>query len=369
MAAAPDMLTAIGLMSGTSMDGIDAALIRTDGAARIETGPGLTMPYPEAFRARLRAALGRPEAPADLTRDLTDLHAAAVRALLADMEMRAHDVDLVGFHGHSILHAPHRGVTVQIGDGARLAKDLGIAVVNDLRAADVRAGGQGAPLVPVFHAALAAGLEKPLALVNIGGVANVTWIGGAFDLADPAPDARAILAFDTGPGNALLDDWVRRHTGQAWDRDGALALAGRADAAAAAAILADPYFARPGPKSLDRNAFSVAPAEALAPADGAATLVRVTALAIARAASLFPAPPRRWLICGGGRRNPGIMRELRAAIAAPIDPVDSLGWDGDMLEAHAFGYLAVRSLRGLPLSFPTTTGVRAPMPGGVRHAA
>jgi anhydro-N-acetylmuramic acid kinase len=273
-------------------------------------------------------------------------------------------VDVVGFHGHTISHRPWAGSTIQIGDGALLARLTGIDVVNDFRTADVKAGGQGAPLVPVFHAALSAAQAHPLAVLNIGGVANVTWIGGSFDPAEPAPAEGSILAFDTGPGNALLDDWVWKRTGEHWDADGRLALAGRADDAAAEAILADAYFGREPPKSLDRDHFDASPVARLSPEDGAATLVAVTARSAALASRFFPQPAKRWLVCGGGRRNPAIMRALAAAIDVPVDPVETVGWDGDALEAQAFAYLALRSLDGLPLSFPRTTGVPRPLTGG-----
>ncbi|MCW5773618.1 MAG: anhydro-N-acetylmuramic acid kinase [Rhodospirillaceae bacterium] len=356
--------TAIGLMSGTSMDGVDAALIRSDGRGRVEFGARLTRAYDPALRASLRGALGKLTAPAGLIESLTRFHADAVQSVLDQSGSTAADIDVIGFHGHTICHRPWERETVQIGDGALLARLTGIDVVNDFRRADVKAGGQGAPFVPVFHAALARGLAHPVAVLNVGGVANVTWIGADFDPAAAAPDDSALLAFDTGPGNALLDDWVFKHTGAHWDGDGRLARAGTADVAAAAAILADPYFDRAPPKSLDRDHFDASPVGGLSPADGAATLVEVTARSAAAAARFFPAPAKRWLVCGGGRRNPAIMQALRNAIAAPVDPVEAVGWDGDALEAQAFAYLALRSLDGLPLSFPRTTGVPRALTGG-----
>ncbi|HET9148490.1 MAG TPA: anhydro-N-acetylmuramic acid kinase, partial [Acetobacteraceae bacterium] len=250
---------------------------------------------------------------------------------------------------------PAHGRTWQIGDAARLAHKTLLPVAHDFRSADVAAGGEGAPLVPLFHAALAAGLPKPLLVVNIGGVANMTFLG-----ADGG-----ILACDTGPGNGPLDDWAHRHTGAAFDEDGALARAGRVDQARLEALLDDPYFARPAPKSLDRLHFSARIAEVMAgagAADGAATLAAFTAAAIA--AAPVPAPPARVLVCGGGRHNPAIMAGLREAFAVPVEPVEAAGWNGDALEAQCFGFLAARVRRGLPLSLPGTTGVAAPMPGG-----
>ncbi len=351
---------ALGLMSGTSLDGIDAALVRTDGLRRVETGAFASFPYAAAFRERLRGVLGGRGPLEAVARDLTLLHAEAVRALLAEAEMPAAAVRVIGFHGHTVLHEPERRRTWQIGDGALLAAETGIDVVSDMRQADVGAGGEGAPLAPLYHAALASGLEKPLAVLNIGGVANVTWIGAG---------ANEVLAFDCGPGNALLNDWMERHGGQPLDRDGALAAQGTADPAALRALLADPYFDRPAPKSLDRDHFDPSPVAALSVADGAATLTAFTAAAAAAAVGLMPAPPARWLVTGGGRHNPVMMAALRRCVAAPVDPVEAVGWQGDVLEAQAFGYLAVRSLAGLPLSLPTTTGVARPITGGRLHRA
>ncbi len=351
---------ALGLMSGTSRDGIDAALVTTDGRRAFAAGPALTRPYDAAFRARLAGVTGGRGAVAEVERALTLLHAEAVAALLAEAGVEPGRVRVVGFHGQTILHDPAHGRTWQIGDGALLAELTGIDVVNDFRSADVAAGGHGAPLVPLFHAVLACALQRPVAVLNIGGVANVTWIGAGED---------DLLAFDTGPGNALLDDWALRHTGDPVDRDGRLAGAGQADEAVLARLLAHPYFAAPAPKSLDRDAFHALPFDELGAADGAATLAAFTAAAVAKALVLFPAPPRRWLVAGGGRRNPALMAALRRRLSAPVDPVEALGWDGDALEAQAFAYLAVRSLAGLPLSLPGTTGVARPMPGGCLHRA
>ena len=266
------------------------------------------------------------------------------------------DVGLLGFHGQTVLHEPEKGRTWQIGDGGLLARLTGIDTVSDFRSADVANGGQGAPFVPLYHQALAAALpERPLAVLNLGGVGNVTWVGtGPEDL----------VAFDTGPGNALVDDWALRHTGRPVDEDGRLARSGRVDGPALAALMQHPYFDRPAPKSLDRDAFDAAPVAGLSPADGAATLVAFTAAAVARSRDILPAAPRRWLVTGGGRRNPAVMAALAEALGQPVAPVESVGWDGDVLEAQAFAYLAVRSLAGLPLSLPTTTGVARPTCGG-----
>ena len=356
----------IGLMSGTSLDGVDAALIETDGEAVVRPGPGLTISYDAGMRALLRAALETargqergapvPATIAEAERRLTEIHAQAVKALVA----KTGPADLIGFHGQTILHRPEQGWTWQIGDGAALARITGIDVVHDFRSADVAAGGQGAPFMPLYHAAMAAGsaLPKPLVVVNVGGVGNVTYIGGEL-----------VLAFDTGPGNAPIDDWMQLHTGQAVDRGGAFAAGGRVDQAALEAMLAHPYFARRPPKSLDRLDFGSDAVKKLSPADGAATLTAFTAAAIARAAEHFPLPPATWIICGGGRHNEFLMEQLRSRLAGNVLKAEGARWDGDTLEAEGFAYLAMRSKRGLPLSLPTTTGVPRPLTGGVLHRA
>ncbi|MDE2517604.1 MAG: anhydro-N-acetylmuramic acid kinase [Rhodospirillales bacterium] len=351
----------IGLMSGTSLDGVDAALIETDGVRVGGFGPRLTLAYDDALRADLRALLDRAPALAPscgagdgllarCTAALTRAHAEAVAAL-------GTPADLIGFHGQTILHRPREGLTWQIGDAAALARATGIAVVHDFRSKDVAAGGEGAPLVPVFHAALLGPVAAPVAVLNLGGVANLTLIG----------PGEMLVACDTGPGNALLDDWVFRHSGARFDADGALAAAGQAAPAVLARLLAHPYFARPAPKSLDRLDFAAFAGEsglaALSPANGAATLAAFTAGAVA--ATMLPVRPARWFVTGGGRHNPALMAALRQALAVPVDAVEALGWDGDALEAQCFAFLAARSRAGLPLSYPATTGVRAPMPGGV----
>ncbi|CAO3407582.1 anhydro-N-acetylmuramic acid kinase [Azospirillum largimobile] len=363
--------TVVGLMSGTSMDGIDAALLRTDGRGGVEALSFLTIPYDDGFRARLRGCLGRTdggEPVAAVERELTDAHADAVRRLLEQAGVAPADVELIGFHGHTIHHDPDRRITRQIGDGARLAAATGIAVVNDFRSADVAAGGQGAPLVPLFHRALAHGLSRPLAVLNIGGVANVSWIGPETAEGEAEGEAE-VVACDTGPGNALIDDWVLRHGLGRFDAGGALAAAGHVDEAALAALMGHPWFDRPAPKSLDRDAFDPAPVAALSPADGAATLTAFTAESVVRIVDHLPAPPVRWLVCGGGRHNATLMAMLAGRLGVPVESADLVGWDGDALEAQAFGYLAVRSRLGLPLSLPATTGVPAPQCGGVFHPA
>jgi anhydro-N-acetylmuramic acid kinase len=352
-------ILALGLMSGTSCDGVDAALVATDGRSRLSCGEAISLAYPVAFRQQLREAMRSREAPPAVVEELTRRHADAVAELLSRAGRRADEVRVVGFHGQTLLHEPEKRRTWQIGDGALLARLTGIDTVSDFRSADVAAGGQGAPFAPLFHRALAEShgepLPRPLAVLNLGGVANVTWIGTGED---------ELIAFDTGPGNALIDDWAMRHLGRPVDEDGRLAAAGRVDERALEVLLDDEYFMRPAPKSLDRDAFDPAPLEDLSPADGAATLVAFTAAAVGRGLEILPEPPRAWLVTGGGRRNPVLMEALHRRLGVPVSSVDSLGWDGDGLEAQAFAYLAVRSLSGLPLSLPTTTGVPQPLTGG-----
>ncbi len=349
-------LTALGLMSGTSLDGIDAAIIKTDGKRVQNTGPAATVAYDPNLRERIRSLLGT-DGDADIARQLTLKHAEAVQALLTENGFKATDIDVIGFHGHTILHRPQAGISRQIGDGALLARQTGIPVVDDFRGRDVAAGGEGAPLAPLFHAALAGDLEKPLAVLNLGGVGNVTWIGKEGDL----------LAFDTGPGNALIDDWTAKTIQRPMDEGGRLALGGRVDKDILDGLLNHAYFHRPPPKSMDRDDFSLDRLSTLCPADGAATLTALTAEAVAKARVFFAAPPKRWLICGGGRHNRTLMTALREVLRVSVEPVESVGWQGDVLEAQAFGFLAVRSLYGLPVSLPATTGVNRPLTGGHLH--
>ena len=353
-------MRALGLMSGTSVDGVDVAVIDTDGEAVAATGPSITVAYPDETRRLIRAVFGA-ETPNEATqaaeRAVTDAHIAAVREAVAAHRVALSAFDVVGFHGQTITHRPEKRFTWQIGDGAALARALGVKVVNDLRMADVAAGGQGAPLVPVYHAALVRDLQRPVAVVNIGGVANVTWIG-----ADGA-----LLAFDTGPGNAPIDDWCARRAGARFDAEGALAAAGKVDRTRLERFSEHRFFARKPPKSLDRGDFTDSWAEGLGVADGAATLTRGTARAIALGARYFPAPVMQWIICGGGARNPTLLRAIKEETRGSVTTGEALGWTGDAIEAQAFGFLAVRSLRGLPLTFPTTTGAPRPLPGGRVH--
>jgi anhydro-N-acetylmuramic acid kinase len=365
-------MRAIGLMSGTSMDGIDVAMIETDGERVTRFGPSAIHPYrgEEAVLRRaaeaasaLRDRAERPGVVGEAERIVTALHAAAVKAFLAANGIDRGTIDVVGFHGQTVLHRPERRLTVQLGDGGALARAIGLPVVYDFRAADVAAGGQGAPLVPVFHRALACTLDRrpPIAVLNLGGVANITVIDGENDP----------VACDTGPGNALIDDFMHARVGAARDADGAAAARGRIDEDAVRRVLAHPFFDRPPPKSLDRNDFRdwVGTQAALAgkdTEDGAATLTALTAASVALAVRHLPRAPRTWIVAGGGAYNPTLMRMLADRLApAAVMTAQDVGWSVDALEAQAFAFLSVRTLMGLPITFPTTTGAPRPMAGGV----
>jgi anhydro-N-acetylmuramic acid kinase len=359
-------MLAIGLMSGTSLDGIDAALIETDGEARVRPVAFRGEPYSDAARAELAAATAlaltfdRPRASPAVVKagELIDrTHALAVHKLLREAGVAADEVGVIGYHGQTVAHRPDRGWTWQIGDGAVLASATGITTVSDFRSADVAAGGQGAPLLPVYHAALTAAIERPLAVLNLGGVGNITFVGAAGE----------VIAFDTGPANALVDDWVAAATGARYDADGALAASGRVDEAVLTAMLDHPYFDMPGPKSLDRGDFTIQPARGLSAADGAATLTAFTAASVAESLKLLPARPARLIVVGGGRHNATLMQMIGEATGIVPESGDALGWNGDAVEAEGFAYMAARTLNGLPISFPGTTGVPAPLPGGVVH--
>ena len=364
---------AIGLMSGTSYDGVDVALIETDGETIGRLGPTGYRPYNDQEREVVRRAIAvavhltdrnaRPAMLPEAEELVTDMHAEAVEAFLAANAMAPSEVAVVGFHGQTVLHRPDRGLTIQLGNGKALAGRLGIPVVYDFRAADVAAGGHGAPMVPVFHRAMLRLLKRghPVGVLNLGGVANVTFVDG---------DA-GLVACDTGPGNALIDDFLRLRSGQPQDDEGRTAATGTVDEAAVERVLAHPFFAKPPPKSLDRNAFRHWVAEegrlaSKSTQDGAATLTAITAAAVARAITMLPRRPARWIVAGGGTRNPTLMRMLAERLApAPVETAGAVGWSADALEAQAFAYLAVRTLKGLPLTYPTTTGVPRPLTGGI----
>lgn len=362
------MMTAIGLMSGTSLDGVDVALIETDGKSVKSLGPTGYRRYSDAERELLRQALAdavgladrdaRPGCLGQAERVVTAAHAEAVSSLLAQHHIARETLDIVGFHGQTVLHRPADRLTVQIGDGALLSRALQLPVMHDFRAADVAAGGQGAPLVPVYHRALAQSLDRagPIVLVNIGGVSNITYVDG--------PDV--LIACDTGPGNALIDDFMFQVHAQSFDCAGQLAALGIPDEAWLARAMAHPFFTQPPPKSLDRNSFAALVREPMDPNTGAATLTAFTASAIASIVPLLPKLPASWIVTGGGALNLTLLRMLRDRLGpASVETANELGWSSDAMEAQAFGYLAARGLRGLPLSYPATTGVPIPMTGGV----
>jgi anhydro-N-acetylmuramic acid kinase len=350
----------LGLMSGTSMDGIDAALLRTDGQAYVEPLFHTYTPYPEDVRVLLRAVLGRAHdvdgSVAKASRMITDWHIRAVKDFLAKSP---HKPDLIGFHGQTIFHDPANGHTWQIGDGKRLAKETRIDVVYDFRTADVKAGGQGAPLLPLYHQALVKAqkvkgqkIEEPACVLNLGGVANITWIKGD-----------DVIACDTGPANALIDDWMLKKTGTAIDKNGETALRGHTDVQRVQQWLTHPFFSLSVPKSLDRNAFQACRVDDLSLEDGAATLAAFTVQSVLAGLKLMPEPPKILIIAGGGRHNAAIMTGLQNAVR--VMNADALGWNGDGLEAEGFAYLAQRSRLNLPLSLPTTTGCQFPTKGGI----
>ncbi len=356
---------AIGVISGTSMDGIDVSLVETDGEAFVKPGPGRTFSYPADLRKTLQELIAEParaqsEPLEDLERAVTQAHIAAVRRFMEEADVAARDVSLIGFHGQTVYHRPEDRFTRQLGIGALVAQELGIDTVYRFRHADVASGGEGAPFVPLYHRALASNLPQPIMILNLGGVGNVTYI-----------DGETVIAFDTGPASALLDDFVLRRRGLSFDENGRLAASGTVNEKLVAEFMSNPFFERPAPKSLDRQDFHARAkgVEALSDEDGAATLAAFTIESVMAALRHVPRAPLRWLVTGGGRLNAHFMRRLHERLGVPVDPVEAVGWNGDFLEAQAFGYLAVRSVLGLPLSLPTTTGVPHPMPGGELHHA
>lgn len=370
------VMTAIGLMSGTSLDGIDVALLRTDGETIEEHGPAGEFAYDRdtkiSIRRAIRAALeGRLEAD-DVARAVNDVTTAQIRAVQKFMEqnhLRREEIDIIGFHGQTILHRPPVdssavGKTVQIGSGSIMAEELGIDTVDGFRQADMAMGGEGAPFAPAYHAALVREMKRrhPVGVLNLGGVANITFV--------PA-DAKELdmVAFDCGPGNGLVDEWVEKRVGEPMDRDGAFATAGTIHDETVRLMALNPYLRRLPPKSLDRYDFKWDAVKGMSLENGAATLTAFSAECVARSVKLLPAPPGEWIACGGGRHNPALMAMLAERLDAPVAPAEDVGWRGDFLEAECFAYLAVRSLKKLPLSFPKTTRVPRPMSGGVLHHA
>ena len=354
---------AIGLMSGTSMDGIDVALLRTNGGDFVERGPAREYAFSQTQRERLEAAVEEGRGASDshelrralagLEAAVTDWHAEAVERFEKDAGVTA---AIIGFHGQTVTHRPAEGWTLQLGDGARLAERLGRSVVFDFRTADMEAGGQGAPLVPVYHAALAEPLisadRATISFLNIGGIANATVLRRG----------EAPIAFDCGPGNVLIDRWVARETSLPFDPGGRIASEGRIAVDWIEAQMAAPFFKLEGPRSLDRLDFELPASTAFDLADGARTLARFTAEAAA--ASLAPYEPDLTIVCGGGRANETLLADLRELIAGDVATAEAFGLDGGAMEAEAFAYLAVRCEMGLEITYPTTTGCRTAMSGG-----
>jgi anhydro-N-acetylmuramic acid kinase len=371
-----DSIWAVGLMTGTVLDGnIDVALLKTDGERIERFGPYTLAPYPADIRSTLEETLAQArkwnfEGPepvifAEAEEALTRAQAAAVRELIESSGMALGDIGIIGFHGQSVLHRapqPARiGATRQLGDGRLMHDILGVPVAYDFRSADVRAGGQGAPLAALYHQALLRMIganDGQTAVLNLGGVANVTWWDGA----------ETLIAFDAGPANAPINDFIKARGLGDMDRDGTLALRGKVDEERLTRLLQHPYLSAPYPKSLDRFDFLASMADGLGIEDGAATLTAFTATAVGRALDLLPRRPERIVVCGGGRHNPAIMAMLGTRARVDAVPAETVGWRGDAIEAECFAFLAVRVMRGMPISFPTTTGAPHPMTGGVLAA-
>jgi anhydro-N-acetylmuramic acid kinase len=359
-------------MTGTVLDGnIDVAILRTDGESIESFGPYTLAPYPQSIRDTLEETLAQartwnfegpdPAIFREAEEALTRAQSAAVKHLVEQSGMQLSDIGIVGFHGQSVLHrAPQPGrlgATRQLGDGALMHKLLGVPVAYDFRSADVAAGGQGAPLAAIYHQALLRRIgatDGKTAVLNLGGVANITW----WDCAD------TLIAFDAGPANAPINDFIKGLGLGEMDRNGVLAQKGEVDEPRLRELLKHPYLSAPYPKSLDRFDFLATMAEGLGPADGAATLTAFTTSAVGKALDLLPVRPNRLIVCGGGRHNPTIMAMLNGRAHVDAVPAETVGWRGDAIEAECFAFLAVRVLRGLPISFPTTTGAPRPLQGG-----
>ena len=354
------IVRSLGLMSGTSLDGVDGSICITDGRRILDFEGGHFRPYSTAEQSVLRAALGHwPEDGVfeEAEKIVQNAHLEVINAFP--------EAELVGFHGQTLNHDPAHGRTFQLGDGAALARVSGKRVVWDFRTDDVAAGGEGAPLAPFFHFACAKvlGMGSSVAFLNLGGVGNISFVNAA----KPLPELPgAVLAFDTGPANAPINDFMLDRTGATFDQDGCLALSGLVNQAVLEAFFKSDYFERTPPKSLDRNDFSNIQdlVRDLSDEDGAATLTAICVASVYAAQAHLPHDPSRWLVCGGGRHNPAIMNGLRNRLEQPVDPVEVVGFDGDMFEAQAFGYLAARVVAGLPTSSATTTGCKTPVCGG-----
>ncbi len=355
-------IKALGLMSGSSLDGISASVITTDGVDVYDIGRSVNVPYDDDIRERLHHLIGKkpdtPELEADLKALEADLTKAHAEVVLDVIDYIGEKVDVIGFHGHTMLHDPKNHYTYQLGDGQMLANITQTKVVNRFSKADILAGGQGAPLVSVYYAALVDDFDKPVAVVNIGGISDLTWVGGNGEL----------LAFDVGPGNAPVNDWVRRHAAMQMDYDGKLAVTGTVNGKVLANLMRHKFFAQVPPKSIDRDIFKdkLEHLEALSLEDGAATATAFIAEAIAYSIALYlPLTPKQVILCGGGAKNPTLVRFLRQKLEEiEVLTAGQLGWRPDTMEAQAFAFLAARRLYCLPISFPSTTGVLEPVVGG-----
>ncbi|MAA99076.1 MAG: anhydro-N-acetylmuramic acid kinase [Stappia sp.] len=365
---------AIGLMTGTVLDGnIDIALIRTDGETVSEFGAWRLAPYPHGLQSLLRETLAaaadwaftgpEPAIFREAEEAVTMAQTQAVADFLAEEGLAASDISAIGFHGQTVLHrAPvpgRHGETRQLGDGRVMADRLGITVVNDFRSRDMRLGGQGAPLSAIYHQGLLASIDAgpETAVLNLGGVANITWVD----------ETGTPHAFDTGPANAPLNDWIHAHGRGEMDRDGLIAARGTVDRQRLGQLLDHPYLSAPYPKSLDRNSFTARMADGLGLEDGAATLTAFTGGAVGKALDRLPRRPRRLIVCGGGRRNPGMLEAIAREAGVEATSAETVGWRGDAIEAECFAFLARRTLEGLPIGFPLTTGVPEPATGGEIH--
>lgn len=363
-------INAIGLMSGTSLDGIDVALLRSDGDRDLERGPFLSVPYDDAFRERLKHALrdaraikkrdDRPNGLGDLERELTERHADAINEFIAQHNLRMSDIDLIGFHGQTVLHKPDEAFTVQLGDGKLLSQKTGVPVVYDMRANDMANGGQGAPLAPAYHRALVANMASAadgVAIVNIGGISNISAV---------MPNGE-LYAFDCGTGNLLIDQWVEAHTDQKYDEGGKIGLQGKVIPDIAAEYIHNIQKLISDGRSLDRLDFPILDKTRASLEDGARTLAYITAQLIANSVGRLPTKPKLWVLCGGGRLNNAIILELESALSTDCNVIraEDAHISGDAVEAEAWAYLAIRSVKGLPLSYPSTTGAESAVSGGV----
>ncbi|MCA1955804.1 anhydro-N-acetylmuramic acid kinase [Zymomonas sp.] len=363
-------MLAIGLMSGTSLDGVDVALIETNGEKQVKPLNFASYPYSDTDKACLREACRRAlmmAAPCFIPEDeviyqaehiVTLRHIQAVKDFLKKNALGNQAIKVIGFHGQTIAHRPDLGWTWQIGDGAALAQATKISVVDDFRSHDVQAGGEGAPLLPIYHWALFSEASHPLAVLNLGGIANITWIGS---------DENDLIACDTGPANGMIDDWVKAKAGLDYDESGLLASKGVVHHDLVDAMMSQKFFSQLPPKSLDRSDFSIEAVAHLSIEDGAATLTAFTAESVARSLSFFPERPSKIIVAGGGRHNITMMKMLHDSLKMPVQPIEDFHLNGDATEAEGFAYLAVRRVFNQPISFPKTTGVPHPMTGGRIH--